>query len=276
MPWETILLDLEAPLAIITLNRPQALNAMSRQMVFDLAEAFEQVESDPEIRALLITGSPRPDGRPCFSAGADLKEAGPARLSPAGEPLRHTMDAAWEVAQATGPRNDSTYNRLFGRLETMRTPSICVIDGICTTGGLELALSCDLRVVAHTAQISDWHIKNLGVIGGAGVTTRLPQLIGAARAKDMMWTGRPINGEEAAAIGLADRVFPSEELMSGAKGLAKTIASMSPVAISASKAVIDASVHQGPMEGIRYAQLWSALIALQREADGAPHARPNI
>ncbi|GIW06943.1 MAG: enoyl-CoA hydratase [Dehalococcoidia bacterium] len=271
MAWETILLERDGPLRLLTLNRPHVLNAISRQMVHELGEAFAEVEADRDARVLLITGAPRPDGRPCFSAGADLKEAHRRRQgSPPGEPLRHTLDSAWEVLQNDGPRNESIYHPLFASLERMRTPSIAVVDGICTTGGLELILACDLRIVADTAEISDWHIKNLGVIGGAGVTTRLPQLVGTARAKELMWTGAPLTGEEAFRIGLANRVVPSATLLDEAKALARSIAARSPYAIAASKAVIDAAARQSPADGIRYGYLWSALIALQRQLEGEP------
>ncbi|MFN8532141.1 MAG: enoyl-CoA hydratase/isomerase family protein [Dehalococcoidia bacterium] len=270
MNWQTIVLESDGPLRIVTLNRPHVLNAISRSMTAELVEAFKQIEADPEARVLLVTGAPRQDGRPCFSAGADLKDPHGRQPSPPGEPLRHTLDAAWEVLQGSGPRNESVYHPAFSLLEQMRTPSIAVVDGICTTGGLELILCCDLRIVAETAQITDWHIKNLGVIGGAGVTTRLPQLVGTARAKEIVWTGAPISGQEAYRIGLANRVVPSATLMTEAKALARTIAEQSPYAVAASKAVIDSAARQSPADGVRYGYLWSALIALQRQLEGDP------
>lgn len=270
MAWETILLERDGPLRLITLNRPHVLNAISRQMVEELGDAFAEIDADREARVLLITGAPRPDGRPCFSAGADLKEARNQPPRPKGEPLQHTLASAWDVLHHDGPRQASIYHPLFATLERMRTPSIAVVDGICTTGGLELILACDLRLVADSAEISDWHIKNLGVIGGAGVTTRLPRLIGAARAKELIWTGAPISGEEAYRIGLANRVFPSSELLVRAKELARAIAARSPYAIAASKAVIDAAARQSSADGVRYGYLWSALVALQRDLDGDP------
>ncbi|MCS6802463.1 MAG: enoyl-CoA hydratase/isomerase family protein [Chloroflexota bacterium] len=272
MAWETILFERDGPLRLITLNRPRVLNAISRRMVEELAEAFAAVEADREARVLLITGAPRPDGRPCFSAGADLTEARAQPLSPKDDLVRRALESAWEVAQNDGPRHGSIYHTLFARLERMPIPSIAVVDGICTTGALELILACDLRVVADTAEISDWHLKNLGVIGGAGVTTRLPHLIGAARAKELMWTGAPLSGEEAYRIGLANRVFPSAELLPRAKDLARTIAARPPAALAASKAVINAALRHTPADGIRYSALWSALIALQRELEGGPPA----
>jgi enoyl-CoA hydratase len=268
MGFDTILFESDGPIRTITLNRPHVLNAISRKMVAELVEAFTAVEHDSAARVLLITGAPRQDGRPCFSAGADLKDQ--HGRSPRGEPLQHTLDSAWEAMHHAGPRNESVYHPAFSLLEAMRTPSIAVIDGICTTGGLELALACDLRVAGDHAEISDWHIKNLGVIGGAGVTTRLPQLIGTARAKEILWTGVPLSGAEAERIGLVNHVFPSTELLDRTKALARVIAERSPYAIAASKAVVDAAGQQSPQDGVRYGYLWSALIALQRELNGEP------
>jgi len=107
-------------------------------------------------------------------------------------------------------------------------------------------------------------------IGGAGVTTRLPRLIGAGRAKEMLWTGRPVGGDEAVRIGLANSVHPSAELLDRAKELANSIAAMSPFAVAASKAVVNASAQQETQESLRYAELWSSLIAMQKEATGMP------
>lgn len=266
----TILVEREPPIVTLTLNRPEVLNAMSPVLLEELEAALRAAEADPETRVVLITGAPRGPGRPNFSAGADIKASGGPSASPPGEPLAHTLVAAREVAQGVGPEHQSRFNHVFGYLERMSTPSIAVVDGICTTGGLELILSCDLRLVGEAAQISDWHTKNLAAIGGAGVTTRLPKLIGAARAKEMLWTGRPIGAEEAVRIGLANAMHPSGELLDRARDLAREIAAMSAFAVAASKAVVGAAAQQETEEGIRYAELWSSLIALQKEAAGTP------
>ncbi|MQC19431.1 MAG: enoyl-CoA hydratase/isomerase family protein [Chloroflexi bacterium] len=266
----TILVEREPPLLTLTLNRPEALNAMSPMLLEELDAALRAAEADPETRVVLVTGAPRGAGRPNFSAGADIKASGVPSASPPGEPLAHTLDAARELASGVGPAHQSRFNEVFGYLERMSTPSIAVVDGICTTGGLELILACDLRVVGEAVEISDWHTKNLAAIGGAGVTTRLPRLIGAGRAKEMLWTGRAVGGDEAVRIGLANAVHPSADLLARAKDLALGIAAMSPFAVAASKAVVNASAQQETQESIRYAEMWSSLIALQREASGTP------
>ncbi len=266
----TILVEREPPILTVTLNRPEVLNAMSPVLLDELEAALHDAEADAETRVVLITGAPRGPGRPNFSAGADIKASGGPSASPAGEPLAHTLVAAREIAQGVGPEHQSRFNGVFGYLERMSTPSIAVVDGICTTGGLELILACDLRLVGEAAQISDWHTKNLAAIGGAGVTTRLPKLIGAARAKEMLWTGRPIGAEEAVRIGLANAMHASEALLDRARELALEIAAMPAFAIAASKAVVSAASEQETEQGIRYAELWSSLIALQKESSGTP------
>ena len=251
----TILVEREPPILTVTLNRPEVLNAMSPVLLDELEAALHDAEADAETRVVLITGAPRGPGRPNFSAGADIKASGGPSASPAGEPLAHTLVAAREIAQGVGPEHQSRFNGVFGYLERMSTPSIAVVDGICTTGGLELILACDLRLVGESAQISDWHTKNLAAIGGAGVTTRLPKLIGA---------------EEAVRIGLANAMHASEALLDRARELALEIAAMPAFAIAASKAVVSAASEQETEQGIRYAELWSSLIALQKESSGTP------
>ena len=120
-------------------------------------------------------------------------------------------------------------NKLCTAIDDSLTPWIAVIDGVCTTGALELALACDLRVVADTAQISDWHLARLGSgLGGWGASTRLSRLVGVAQAKDIILTGKVVDGSEAHRIGLAQRVFPSGRLWEEAMSMAAAVAGMNP------------------------------------------------
>jgi len=189
---------------IVRINRPDAMNAISGQVIADLAAAAKFAEKDAAVHCVVLTGAPRADGRPCFSAGDDLKEAA-AGLHPAGNPG----------------------NKLCNAIDDSLTPWIAVIDGVCTTGALELALACDLRVVAETAQISDWHLARLGSgLGGWGASTRLSRLVGVAQAKDIILTGKVLDGREAHRIGLAQRVATSEGLWEEAMGMAHAVAGM--------------------------------------------------
>lgn len=194
----------EGPVEILRLNRPDRLNAIDAGMLSELTAAVKRIARDADIRCIVLTGAPRADGRPCFSAGDDLKEA---------------------AAGATPPGNPGL--RLCNLLDELLTPSVAVIDGVCTTGALELAMACDLRVVAETAEISDWHLSRLGSgLGGWGASTRLSRLVGVAQAKDLILTGKVIDGREAHRIGLAQRVVPSAALWEEAMSMARAIAGM--------------------------------------------------
>ena len=240
--------------ALITLNRPQRLNALSKQLQEELWRVLDEVEKDDEVQVMVFTGASRPDGRPCFSAGADLREMAEEREGPASSGLaglvKAMMDRGFEPRLAG----------VCSRLETMGRPSIAAIDGVCTAGGLELALACDIRVVSETAQISDLHIKNLGSIGGAGVTTRLARTVGRAWAKEIMFTGQPLNGQEAVRIGLANHVFPPSKMVEGALALARQFAGMRPQALAMAKAAMNAAMDLDMERALRYSYIGAAAL----------------
>jgi enoyl-CoA hydratase len=194
---------------VLRMNRPERLNAINAPMIEELTRAVRAIRRDDSVRCFVLTGAARADGRPCFSAGDDLKEAASGGLPPGNPGLV-----------------------LTNLIDDVLTPSIAVIDGVCTTGALELALACDLRVVAETAEISDWHLARLGSgLGGWGASTRLSRLVGVADAKDLILTGKVIDGREAHRIGLAQRVFPSEALWDEAMAMARTVATMNPTGV---------------------------------------------
>ncbi|MBI4307671.1 MAG: enoyl-CoA hydratase/isomerase family protein [Chloroflexi bacterium] len=254
--YETVLYNKANGVALITLNRPKSLNALSAQILAELDDLLTSIEADAETRVVVITGVPRSDGRPCFSAGADLKELaekGPLTLK------RKGLVAAVE-AMATLDPVENQVQSLCDRVESYGRPVIAAIDGVCTAGGLELALACDIRIASETAQISDLHIKNLGIIGGAGVTTRLARAVGPAKAKEIVFTGDPIDGREAWRIGLANRVVPPERLLPEATALAQRFASMRPEALRLAKSSINATMDMDFRQALRYSYLcWAAL-----------------
>lgn len=204
---DTVLdIEQDGHVQVLRINRPQALNAINGHVIADLTAAVKRIRRDESIRAFIITGAARADGRPCFSAGDDLREA-EAGQTPAGNPG----------------------NVLANLIDDCLTPSVAVIDGVCTTGALELAMACDLRIVAETAQISDWHLARLGSgLGGWGASTRLSRLVGVAQAKDIILTGKIVDGVEAHRIGLAQRVVPGDRLWEEALAVAGRIAKMRP------------------------------------------------
>jgi enoyl-CoA hydratase/carnithine racemase len=275
MPANTnIKIDIKKSIAIVTLNRPKSLNALSMELIDEFYTAIKQLEKDKNVLVIIITGANREDGRPCFCAGADIKNRNMSN-SPKGEPLEHTLDGLRDYANAVSPEHQSKYNEVFSFLANISTPTIAAVDGICTTGGLELILACDLRFVGEDVQISDWHTKNLQAIGGAGVTTRLPKLINIAKAKEILWSGRVVKADEAVHIGLANQKFDSQSLLNETIKFAEQISEMSPYAISASKAVINKANEQNTQENIGLAQVWSALIAAQKESnDSSPPSHP--
>jgi enoyl-CoA hydratase/carnithine racemase len=206
---EAVVIERHDAVEVLRINRPAVLNAMNRDVLTQLTAALKRIQADSDVRCVIVTGTHRPDGRPCFSAGDDLKEAA-AGEAPSGNPGM----------------------KLCMLVDEMLTPSIAVIDGVCTTGALELAMSCDLRIVADSAEISDWHLRRLGSgLGGWGASTRLSRLVGVAQAKDIILTGKVIDGREALRIGLAQRCVPSDRLWDEAMDVATAIAGMRPAGV---------------------------------------------
>lgn len=219
--------------ATITLSRPDRLNALSTKLLEELQSAVRKARKDEETRVLVISGAPRKDGRPCFSAGDDLKDMA------AGVPMPPGLGA-----------------EICNMLDDLLKPTIAVIDGICSTGAVEIALACDLRIVSETAQISDWHLKNLGNgLGGWGASTRWVRAVGLQHAKDIILTGKVVDGIEAHRIGFAARVFPSAALMDGARAVACQIAAMDPNGVRVTLAHLDRVEDMTRDQALRFAQL---------------------
>lgn len=265
MAYETLLYEKEDRVGLITLNRPERLNALSYQLGRELSALLEEIDKDDEVGATIITGAPRPDGRPCFCAGADLKEMAETGITLTGGVVPTVLSRA--EAYITEAYLEQV--PFFGKLLKMGKPSIAAIDGICTAGGIELALHCDMRVCSETARVSDMHVKNLGVIGGAAATTLLARAVGPAKAMEMILTGDPIDGNEAWRIGFAIRVFPPDKLIEGAKELAKKIAGMRPDAVRVAKSVIRAAIDMDLFQALRYDSLAGTSMGSPMDAIGA-------
>ncbi|MBJ19550.1 MAG: enoyl-CoA hydratase/isomerase family protein [bacterium] len=233
-PFETIHLEKRADgIALVTLDRPKRLNALSGPLLDELAAAVEEINDDPGIRVFLIRGTPRPDGRPCFSAGVDVQA----------------------FADGKGVTEEQGF-ALTNRIDDLLKPSIAVIDGICTTGGGEIALACDFRIVGRSAQISDWHLTKLGTgLGAWGASTRWARECGVTNAKEMLLTGRVIDGDEAFRIGFASAVFESEELEAGALEMASRIAGMNPDGVKLVLAHLDRIDDMSRDQALKWAQL---------------------
>lgn len=243
MEFETLLFEKQDGYAIVTMNRPERLNAFSRQLNEEMDQAIHEILRDDDIKCFIITGAPRPDGRPCFSAGGDLKD------DAAGIPR-------WDYPDHVGPLQraeeklfpaNTPAGRLWHKRPRLTAPkytnllwspkiSIAAVDGIATAGGIEMALACDIMLAADTAQFTDSHVKNLKIaIGKGSVTTGLARRVGYSKALELCLLGEFIDGQTAYEIGLANRVYPSADLLDRAKDMAATIASMRPEAVQMTK-----------------------------------------
>ncbi|MFT5992738.1 MAG: enoyl-CoA hydratase/carnithine racemase [Flavobacteriales bacterium] len=209
-----VLIEREDGIVTLTLNRPQARNAVSRAMAEGLVAAFDELEHDLDVRVIIVTGA----GEKAFCAGADLKE-------------RVTMSEP-EVRRFV-----SSLQSTMNRLESMPKPIIAAINGFALGGGLEFAMACDIRVASSTASMGLTETR-LAIIPGAGGTQRLPRLIGLARAKELIFTGRRIDGAEAERIGLVTHVVEPSELLAKAKSIALEICGGGPIAVAQAKFAI--------------------------------------
>ncbi|MBR8658101.1 MULTISPECIES: enoyl-CoA hydratase [Brevibacillus] len=211
----SVLLRKEGAVGVLTLNRPEVYNCLNLETLFTLRRLIAEIDADREIRAVVVTGV----GEKAFCSGADLKE-------------RRTMT---ELQVQLYIR---TIRDTFSELERLPKPVIAAINGVALGGGTELALACDLRVMSETAQMGLTE-TSLGIIPGAGGTQRLPRLIGKGKAKELIFTARRVNAEEALAIGLVNRTVPRDQVMTSALQLAEEIAANAPLALAQAKFAID-------------------------------------
>lgn len=225
MSYETVIFEKKGPVGVVTLNRPAKKNALTEQMHRELIHICNEIEESADLKVLVLAGGPE-----SFSTGADLSD------------VSKTDDGL-----PTGPN-------AIQRLADMTKPTIAAIDGWCVAGGIELALSCDLRVVSETAKIGDRHIK-IGFIGGAGSPTRLVRAVGFNKAMELILTGDTINGQEAFRIGFANRIFPADKLIEGTMELAEKIANYSPVALKLSKKAIKAAADSSEYQSLHTTDL---------------------
>ncbi|ASW75578.2 enoyl-CoA hydratase [Chryseobacterium piperi] len=230
MSYENILLKKEEKLAIITINRPESLNALNAKTIQEISSALDELNSDPSCRVIILTGS----GEKSFVAGADIKE-----FSDFGQ------EKAEELA-----RNGQ--NSLFNKIENLSKPVIAAVNGFALGGGLELAMACHIRYASENAKLGLPEVT-LGLIPGYGGTQRLPKLIGKGLANEMIFSAKMVPAQRAKEIGLVNEVYPIEDLLTKTKELANTIAFNSPMAISkAIHAVNLSDTDQGFKTEIKY------------------------
>jgi enoyl-CoA hydratase len=224
MHFENLLYETRGPLALITLNRPDKLNAISLATVDELHAAIAAAADDPAVRVLAITGA----GDKAFAAGSDLAEVVHRDLNKALAPI------VQGVAE---------------RLERCPKPTIAAINGICFGGGLEVALGCDLRVAGRSARFATPEGK-LGIIPGGGATQRLPRLVGRAWALDMLLMGEPIDAERALHIGLVTRLVDDADLLATVQRMAEHLAGFAPLVPRYMKAMVHAGMEGSLAAGL--------------------------
>jgi enoyl-CoA hydratase len=243
MPYEMILTETQGKVAVIRLNRPQALNALCDQLMGELGQALRDHDADPAIAAIVITGSER-----AFAAGADIKEM-KDRTFPAVY-LDDFIAARWETV-----------------LE-IRKPVIAAVAGFALGGGCELAMMCDLIIAADTAKFGQPEI-NLGIIPGAGGTQRLTRAIGKSKAMEMILTGRMMDAAEAERANLVCRVVPAAELVAEAVRIGEKIASLSAPSVAMAKDAVNAAFESTLTEGVRTERrLFLSLFATEDQTEG--------
>ncbi len=215
--YETLIYEKKENIGILTLNRPEKMNAISQELTKELGQLLGEIENDIDLRVLVITGA----GDKAFVAGADIKEL-------------IDRDAI------KGRRVSRVRQELFSRIENLSVPVIAAVNGYALGGGLELAMACSIRIASDKAQFGAPEVK-LGIIPGDGGTQRLPRLVGPGRAMEMILTGDPIDAGEAYRIGLVTRVVPHGKLMDEAMELARRIASRPPLAVQYAKEAVNRS-----------------------------------
>lgn len=237
-----VLLEKKGNIAVATINRPKALNALNSDVLTDLGELVDIVNADSEIRALVITGS----GEKAFVAGADIGEM--STLTP-------------EEGEAFGKHG----NDVFRRIETLPIPTIAAINGFALGGGCELSMSCDIRIASEKAVFGQPEV-NLGLVPCFGGTQRLSRLVGTGIAKEMIFTARQIKADEAKAIGLVNKVVAPEALLDEAKAMMGGIISKAPMAVRYAKVAINKGVNMDLMNGLELEKDVAALAFASEDA----------
>lgn len=228
MAFSTLLYEERSGLAVLTVNRPDKLNALNDQVIGELGQAASQIASNPSIGGVLLTGA----GPKAFVAGADISELadqGPQR----------------------GKERSLAGQLVFRQFEAMRKPVVAAVNGFCLGGGCELAMACHIRVASETAKFGQPEVK-LGIGPGYGGSVRLPRLVGTGRALELLLTGSVIDAQEAWRIGLVNKVVPADKLLSEAEALLRTILAQGPLAVASVLELVDAGGSMSPAEALLF------------------------
>lgn len=242
--YDTIKYEKQGNIALITINRPEALNALNSKVISELEQAVAAVEADTSLAAMILTG----EGR-SFVAGADIAEQCP-------------MDPA--AGRKWGQRGSA----LMRRIELLPIPTIAAVNGFALGGGCELAMSCDIILASEKAKFGQPEV-GLGITPGFSGTQRLPRRVGMAKAKELIFSGKMIKADEAEKIGLVNAVYAPEELMNGAMEMAKSFAANAPVAVRYAKSCIDRGMQMDMDSAIAYEnELFALCFATDDQKEG--------
>jgi enoyl-CoA hydratase len=226
MPYTTLLFEMHDAVAIVTVNRPEKLNALNAAVIAELVDVGERIGKDPAIRGMILTGA----GPKAFVAGADIAEI--AAQGP--------VDGKARALEG---------QRAFRKLEQCGKPVIAAVNGFALGGGCELAMACHLRVASEQARFGQPEVK-LGIGPGYGGTVRLPRLVGKGRALELLLTGQMIDAHEAYRIGLVNRVVPADRLMSESEQMLRSILENGPLAVQACLEAVDTGLDVGVDEAL--------------------------
>jgi enoyl-CoA hydratase len=227
MSYNNITFGIANEIALVSIDRPERLNALNLETFAELDRVFDEIIAAPEIRGVLVTGN----GEKAFVAGADITEIRDLGLS-------------------DGIAFSRTGQKVFNKIEACEKPVIALVNGFALGGGCELALACHLRIASEKAKFGQPEV-NLGLVPGYGGTQRLPRLVGRGRALELLLTGDTVSAEEALQMGLVNRVVKADELMDAGKELMKVILSKGPVAVSYMLQAVHQGLNTTLEEGIR-------------------------
>jgi len=234
MDHNKVLVDIKDNIALITINRPEVRNALDYETWRILQKTFLELDADPDVYVIMVTGA----GDKAFVAGADLNSL--------------------KVRSAVTTFNGES-PRIVTSIEQVSKPTIAIINGFALGGGLELAMACDIRIAGKKAKLGQTEI-NVGILPGAGGTQRLTRLVGAAKAKEMIFTGKIISAEEAEKIGLVNVAVEQEDLMQSAWSMANEIASKSQITLQVAKQVINQGAETDLSTGLMIEKLGQSFV----------------
>lgn len=245
MAYENILLEKQGNIAVVTVNRPKALNALNAATLSELGQVFDELAKDESVFVVVLTGA----GDKAFVAGADI--------------------SFMKELTAVEARDFALLGQaVFNKIENLPQPVIAAINGFALGGGCELAMACDIRVASENAKFGQPEV-NLGVPPGFAGTQRLPRLVGKGVAKELLYTADMIGADEAYRIGLANKVFPAAELMDGAMKMAGKIAAKGQIAIRLTKSAVNQGLEMDLARGMAYeAEVFGLVFSTEDQKEG--------